>query len=173
MGKFLCKFLGRFVPKKGKNIGRSSLKSLQSKEKRTSDLEIIEDIEIEKTPMNKETFELAYANGTRLKDGSKLLFYEQQSNNNVEIHKTDKDGLFKIKISTLQGGYQYADEKKLLGQIPCVAGSIKKIENDRYKYVRYYYDDAIADSSNPLMSVAKIFNKDDIVNLINSQGIVF
>ena len=172
MEKFLCRLLGRFAPKKCKNTDEGSLKNIENKEAST-DLEIIDDIEIEKTPMNNETFELAYANGTKLKDGSKLLLYENHSSKKIEILKTEKEGLYKVKMPTAEGLYKFTEEKELLGQIPCIAGSIKKLENDKYKYVRYYYDKALEETSNPLMSVSKIFNKDDIVNLINSQGIVF
>lgn len=172
MEKFLCKFLGRFVPKKCQNMKESSTENLEKKETST-DLEIIEDISIEKTPMNSETFELAYANGTSLKDGSKLLLYENHKYKNLEIHPTEKEGLYKVKLPNAKGGYQFANEKELLGQIPCIAGSIKRLNDNKYKYVRYYYDDALSDTSNSLMTVAKIFDKADIVSLINAQGIVF
>ena len=158
------------MPKNSKNMKRSS-EDFIKKEK--SDLEIIEDISIDRAPMNSETFELAYANGTSLKDGSKLLLYENHKYKNLEIHQTEKEGLYKVKLPHSKGGFQFTEEKELLGQIPYIAGSIKRLNDNKYKYVRYYYDDTLADTSNSLMTVAKIFDKADIVSLINSQGIVF
>ena len=172
MEKFLCKLLGSFAPKKSRNIEESSLKDIKE-ENASVELEIIDDIDVEKVPINKETFELAYANGTKLKDGSKLLLYEHKSKKKIEVLQTEKEGFYKVKMPTPDGLYKYTEEKELLGQLPCIAGSIKKLDNDKYKYVRYYYDKAVSESSNPLMTVAKIFNKDEIVSLINSQGIVF
>lgn len=172
MGKFLCKFLGRIVPKKCRNAMNSSIKNLEKK-RTNSNLKIIENISIEKVPMNSETFELAYENGTSLKDGSKLLLYENRKYKNLEVHQTEKEGLYKVKLPSNKGGYQFAEEKELLGRIPYIAGSIKRLNNDKYKYVRYYYDDTLSNTSNSLMTVAKIFDKAAIVSLINSQGIVF